>query len=144
MTQHRLRHLYIEPALGPAWNAEQADTVAAATVQALQSLFAALAILIGNDGVRALHMRAVHVSLKTSFTRTAQASEPLDSLLADLRQNLANRQPADARTAAQALLESLVALLVSLIGQPLTLRMVTSAWGSPTAYPTTSVENQHD
>lgn len=139
-----MHHPYIERALGPAWNAEQADTVAAATVQALQYLFAALALLIGNDGVRALYLRAVHTSLKTSFTQTAQASETLDALLAELRQNLANRQPADARTAAQALLESLVALLVSLIGQPLTLRMVTSAWGSPTAQPTKTRENQHD
>ena len=112
-------------------------------MQALQALFAELATLIGNDGVRALYLRALHLSLR-SFERPAQASQALDALLPDLRKNLVNRQPADARTAAQALLESLVKLLVSLIGQPLTLRLVTSAWGSPTAQPTTTGENQHE
>jgi len=135
-----LRHLYIERALGPAWNAEQADTVAAATVQALQALFAELAILIGHDAVRALYLRAMHVSL-LSFERNVKSGQLLEALLSDLRTNLANHAPADARSAAQALLESLVALLVSLIGQPLTLRLVTSAWGSATAQPTTTAEN---
>ncbi len=110
-------------------------------MQALQTLFTELAVLIGNDAVRALYLRAMHVSL-LSFERPAQASQRLDVLLADLRQNLASHTPADARSAAQALLESLVALLGSLIGQPLTLRLVTSAWGSPTAHPTTTGENR--
>jgi len=134
-----LRHLYIEPALGEAWNAGEAHTLADATVQALKALFAELAMLIGNDAVRALYLRAVHVSL-LFFDRGGQANQSLDALLADLRQYLTNHQPADARRAAQALLESLVALLVSLIGQPLTLRLVTSAWGSPSAHSTTTGE----
>ncbi|MBA3772893.1 MAG: hypothetical protein H0X13_10515 [Ramlibacter sp.] len=138
--EDELRHLYIERALGEAWNAGEADTVADATVQALQALIAELAMLIGNDAVRALYLRALHVSL-LFFDRTAPANQPLDALLADLRRSLTNHQPADARRAAQALLESLVTLLVSLIGQPLTLRLVTSAWGSPNLYPTKTGEN---
>ena len=139
--EDQLRHLYIERALGDAWNAGEADSVADATVQALQALFAELAVLIGTDALRALYLRALHVSLM-SFDRPAQANQPLDAMLSDLRQHLANLQPADARRGAQALLESLVALLDSLIGQPLTLRLVTSAWGSPTAPPTTTGENR--
>jgi hypothetical protein len=139
--EDELRHPYIEPALGETWTAGEADTVADATVKALQALFAKLAMLIGNDAVRALYLRALHVSL-LFFDRTAHANPPMDALLAELRQNLANHQSADARSAAQALLESLVALLVSLIGQPLTLRLVTSAWGSPTTHPTNIGENR--
>ena len=119
-------HLHIEAALGQAWKGDEAGATAE---QALRALFGELANLIGNHAVRALYLRAVHVS-GLSLTRPGQASEPLDTLLADLRQNLASRQPAEARTVAQALLESLVALLVSLIGQPLTLRLVTSAWAA--------------
>ncbi|MBA2672768.1 hypothetical protein [Ramlibacter sp.] len=136
-----MRHLYIEPALGDAWYVGEADTVADATVQALQSFFAELKVLIGNDAVRALYLRALHLAL-LSFQRPAQASQQLEALLAGLRHYLASRQPAAARSDAQALLESLVALLASLIGQPLTLRLVTSAWGSPTAPPTTTGENR--
>ena len=112
-------------------------------MRALQVFFAELAVLIGNDAVRALYLRAMHLSL-LSFERPEGTSQALDALLGALHQTLANHQPADARSAAQALLESLVALLVSLIGQPLTLRLVTSAWGSPTAQRTTTRENQHD
>jgi hypothetical protein len=115
--------------------------LADATVRALEALFAELAVLIGNDAVRALYLRAVHLS-SLLFDRSAQANQSLDALLAELRQNLTNHQPADARRAAQALLESLVALLVSLIGQSLTLRLVTSAWGSPSAHSTTTGENR--
>lgn len=139
--EHELRHPYIEPALGETWTAGEADTVANATVKALQSLFADLAMLIGNNAVLALYLRTLHVSL-LFFDGTAKANQPLDALMAELRQNLANQQPADARSAAQALLESMVALLVSLIGQPLTLRLVTSAWGSPTIHPTNIGENR--
>ncbi len=138
--ENELRHPYIERALGGSWTAGEADTVADATVQALQALFSHLATLIGNDAVRALYLRSLHVSL-LSFDRTAQANQPLNTLLAELRQNLAKHQTADARKAAQALLESLVALLVSLIGQPLTMRLVASAWGSPTTPPTKTGEN---
>ncbi len=139
--EDQLRHLYIERALGDAWNAGEPDSVADATVQALQALFAELAVLIGTDALRALYLRALHVSL-LSFDRPAQANQPLDAMLSDLRQHLAHLQLAGALKAAQALLESLVALLDSLLGQPLTLRLVTSAWGSPTAPPITTGEKR--
>jgi len=143
ITRSPILHVYIEAALGQAWKDGAAGDVAAAAEHALRALFAELASLIGNDAVRALYLRALHVSV-LSFTRPGQASEPMDALLAEFRQNMRDRQPVEARRAALALLESLVALLVSLIGQPLTLRLITSAWRSPPAAPTKSGEKRHD
>jgi|GEM_PF-2350945 len=135
--------LYIEAALGHAQTAGGAGAVADVAERALQAVCAELANLIGNYAVRALYLRAAHVSLLSS-TRPDQGSVPLDALLSDLRQKLADHEPAESRRVALSLLESLVALLASLIGRPLTMRVVASAWGSIPVPSTITGENPHD
>lgn len=50
-------------------------------------------------------------------------------MLAALARNLGARAPHDARAAAGALLRTFVTLLVALIGEPLTYRLLKAAWG---------------
>ncbi len=104
-------------------------TVASATVRALTLLLAELKPLIGMLALRALYMRSLHVA-HSSFERPSAELALPDELLAHLHRDLVLRHPAEARGAALALLLALVNLLVSLIGEPLTDRLLHKAWGN--------------
>ena len=114
--------------------AEGADStiVAGAAIRALTSLIAELKPLVGELAMRALYVRSLHLA-RASFERPS-AAEPgsPDELLAPLHRDLMSRAPADAQGAAKALLLALADLLVSLIGEPLTNRLMHKAWGTPT------------
>ena len=105
-------------------------TLANATVSALSLLFAELKPLIGMLALRALYVRSLHLA-RASFERPGADLESLDELLAHLHRDLAAREPAQARSASQALLLALADLLVSLIGEHLTDRMLHKAWTPP-------------
>lgn len=107
----------------------QPQAVAAATVRALASLFAQLTPLVGALATQALYRRALHLA-GSSFERPGAEATSLDQQLDRLGRDLAARAPADAQRAGDALLRAFVGLLVSLIGAPLTHRMVRSAWGA--------------
>ena len=120
----------IQIALGEG-AAEGADSAAVAetTVRALTSLFAELRPLIGMLALRALYRRSVHLA-NSSFERPSTDLASADELLATLHRDLVSRDPAEARSAAVAVLLALANLLVSLIGEPLTNRMLQKAWGN--------------
>jgi len=129
-----MRNEMIQSALAEG-AAEGADarTVATATVRALTLLFDAVKPLVGNLALRALYVRSLHLA-RSSFERPTPApseTESPDELLASLKRDLLSRAPAAARGAAEALLSAFADLLVSLIGESLTNRLLHSAWGSP-------------
>jgi len=120
----------IQSALGEgAEEAADSATVAESTVRALTLLLAELRPLIGMLALRALYRRSVHLS-NSSFERPRRDLESTDELLATLHLELVSRDPAEARNAATALVLALVNLLVSLIGEPLTNRLLQKAWGN--------------
>jgi len=120
----------IQSALGEgAEEAADSATVAESTVRALTLLLAELRPLIGMLALRALYRRSVHLS-NSSFERPSRDLESTDELLATLHLELVSRDPAEARNAATALVLALVNLLVSLIGEPLTNRLLQKAWGN--------------
>jgi len=123
-----MRSEMIQSALGEAAS-EGADsiTVADATVQALTLLFAKLQPLIGNMALRALYRRSLHLA-RSSFDRPSNDLESPDELLSLLHRDLMSRSSTEARGAAMALLLALANLLVSLIGEPLTDRLLHKAW----------------
>lgn len=125
-----MRKEMIQTALGEG-AAEGADsrTVAEATVLALTLLLAQLKPLIGILALRALYGRSLHLA-HSSFERPDKDLASPDELLATLHQDLVSRDPAEARSAAVALLLALGNLLVSLIGEPLTNRLLQKAWGN--------------
>ena len=120
----------IQIALGEG-AAEGADsrTVAGSTVRALTLLLAELKPLIGMLALRALYRRSIHLS-NSSFERPSTHLASADELLATLHLELVSRDPAEARSAATALVLALVNLLVSLIGEHLTNRLLQKAWGN--------------
>lgn len=128
-----MRSEMIQSALGEgATEAADSKTVAGATVRALTSLLAELKPLVGELALRALYVRSLHLA-RSSFERPGTGDlESPDELLAPLHRNLLSRAPAEARGAAEALLLALANLLVSLIGEPLTDRLLHKAWGQPT------------
>jgi len=119
-------------ALG-AGSAEDADagTVATETLRAMGALLGELRPLVGDSAARALYLRSLH--LAQSHAARPVSDEPLADLLVALRRELAQLQSAETRAAGGALLSALVDLLVSLIGEPLTHRMLRTAWGVPLA-----------
>ncbi len=137
-----MRQGIIQQALGSG-NATGASSVvvAAASVRALGALFAELEPLVGVQGSRAMYARCLHLT-RTSFQwPVSDDLVPRNELLDVVHDHLAVRSPADARRAAEALLDAFGNLLVSLIGEALTLRLLQSAWGDPAAG-TPSLENK--
>lgn len=123
-----MRSEMIQSALGEgALEGADSTTVAGATVQALTLLFAKLQPLIGNLALRALYVRSLHLA-HSSFDRPGTDLESPVELLTRLHRDLMSRGPDEARDAAMALLVALADLLVSLIGGPLTDRLLHKAW----------------
>ncbi|MDQ6628530.1 MAG: hypothetical protein M3Z29_08805 [Pseudomonadota bacterium] len=111
---------------------EDADSIAVSTktIQAVSALINELKPLVGESAARALYGRALHLA-KSSFERPAGMFETVADMLTPLSRDLGARQPDEAKAASSALLRSFVDLLVSLIGEPLTYRMLGTAWGVP-------------
>ncbi len=126
-----MRGEMIQSALGEgAAEGVDSKTVAGAAVQALTLLFVELKPLVGQLALRALYVRSLHLA-HSSFERPSTGDPgPSDELLAPLHRDLLSRAPAEARGAAEALLLALADLLVSLIGEPLTDRLLHKAWGN--------------
>ena len=127
-----MRSELIQSALGEG-AAEGADSkaVAGGAVRALTLLLKELQPLVGELALRALYVRSLHLA-RSSFERPSAGDlERPDELLAPLHRDLVSRAPGEARGAAQALLLALANLLVSLIGEPLTDRLLHKAWGIP-------------
>ncbi|MEO7852585.1 MAG: hypothetical protein ABIR94_10090 [Rubrivivax sp.] len=127
-----MRSELIQGALGAGAAAgANSEAVAGAAVLALTLLHAQLRPLVGEIALRALYVRSLHLA-RSSFERPSEADlESSDGLLASLRQDLVSRSAAEARGAAEALLLALANLLVSLIGEPLTDRLLHKAWKNP-------------
>lgn len=108
-----------------------ADTVAAATARVLRLLFAELDPLVGTQAVRALYGRSLYLT-RSSFEWVSPAAvEAGGDVLANLQRQLASRDAADTRRAGTTVLQTFADLLISLIGEPLTYRMLRSAWSIP-------------
>ena len=85
--------------------------------------------LVGGLATLALYTRSLQLA-NASFAKPDPALK-LEDDLASLRTDLSGRSAEDACRASYALLRALVDLLVSLIGQSLTDRLLRSAWDIP-------------
>ncbi len=104
-----------------------------AIVRALHLLLAELQPLVGAQAVRALYARSLHLTRSTCGWPPVAADLPFSDLITALHGELAARDVADARRAGETLLHTFADLLTSLIGEPLTYRLLHSAWGNPAA-----------
>jgi hypothetical protein len=128
-----MREKIIQHALGgDALSDADAAAVAVATVHALRRLFAELEPLVGSQAVRALYSRSLHLTRARFNWAAADQGESLGAALSGLQRNLAERPPAETQRAGSTILNTLADLLTTLIGEPLTQRLLRSAWGSGT------------
>lgn len=110
--------------------------VAKSIIGALKSLHAELTIVVGVQAASSLIAHAMHRTRDAVGWTMAPSAVITDKALDALRDDLAARPPAGCRAAGEILLLTLVDHLISLIGQPLTRRMLHSAWNMPDAAPT--------
>jgi hypothetical protein len=112
--------------------ASSAATVADASFSLWQQMSAKLAPMIGHRGVDVLVNRAVHLtSASYLWLEMAADQKAGDTLLACIRVRLAGQDTATAMEASHSLLETFVDLLASLIGEPLTERLLGPVWAAP-------------
>jgi hypothetical protein len=131
-----MRHQTIEHALARG-GADSADAgaVALATVAAVRDLLDELRPLVGNLATQALYARSLHLA-RVDFQRPSPAElANVDTLTAGLARDLAARDATEAGRAGRALLHAFTDLLVSLIGDSLTFRMLGTAWGTTPPQP---------
>lgn len=121
-------------------SSEEVATLVAAAVRGIDG---ALAPVIGSRGVAALFRRSLHLSRPEQPWLPATADGNESSLdLASLTSALATRTSAEAASGGAAVLDRFFSLLASLIGDPLTERLLRPIWATyssgPSAQDTTS------
>jgi len=103
-----------------------------AILSSVDALTAALAPVIGNRGVAALHARSVHIARRT-YRWLPEEGESSVQGGKSLRSTLIEHDDAEKAQVAAAILTSFNALLVSLIGSALSTRLLTHvALAAPT------------
>jgi hypothetical protein len=129
-----LRHAIQRELTREAGTDADAKGVAAAVLRVYSTLAGQLAVLIGDEGVRALTARSLHL-VQRDFPWLAGVQEPDSSEgpLAQLGSSMERQKPAVATEAAAAALATLGGLLEALIGEALTMRVLRTAW--PKAFP---------
>ena len=126
-----MREQLIDQALAEtAGDLTNSNEIAKATVDALRLLHAELASLIGSQATSALYLRSMHLT-RPSFQWLPQATGAPDALFSNLQGDLCSREASAARRAGVGLLRTFAELLVTLIGEQLTHRLLRSAWGLP-------------
>ena len=99
----------------------------------VENLFEPLRIeltsLISEEGFRSVFDRSIFLTARNVPWFVAGQSSPDASPLHDLRTMLAQQSRSEAREASTALLLNLSDLVASLIGEPLTIDILRSAWG---------------
>ncbi len=127
-----MRDDMIKQALGECGVDADSPAIAHATVTALTRLLEQLKPLVGELAWRALYVRSLHLARSSFIKPDVDKNSPGD-LLNPLQHDLSTRPQAAARAAAEALLLALADLLVSLIGNSLTVRLLHKAWDMPAA-----------
>ncbi|MBC7944818.1 MAG: hypothetical protein H7X91_06070 [Burkholderiales bacterium] len=110
-----------------------AEAIAEAAVSTWGRVAVVLAPIIGEGGVGSLYARSVHLTrFNFPWLAASQLMPPpswvqqTDWPYMDLRMSLAQRGPAEASKASSALLDTFLELLSTLIGEPLTARLLRS------------------
>jgi len=105
--------------------------IADGVVASLRLLHAELSLLVGAQAAVALCSHAMHRTQSEVEWAVPRAAALSESMLLALRADLRARTPEQALFAGKTLLFALTDHLKSLIGEPLTTRMLRSAWGAP-------------
>jgi hypothetical protein len=137
-----LQQLALKVLAQHAGTAAGAAALAAAARCVYDDLARVSSPLIGEAGVDALTGRALHL-VQRDYPWLADTREPAraDRPIAQIVSGLARQDTAVATEAAGALFASFTGLLVGLIGEPLTARLLRQAW--PDAFSEPSTDETH-
>jgi len=118
-----------------------AAALAAAARRAYDELTGVLAPLIGHVGIDALIGRAVHLAQR-EYPWLAKTADPdqTEGPFTDVSISLAQQDSLLATEAGAAVLATFTGLLVTLIGEPLTARLIRQAW--PDGFSDSSTEER--
>jgi hypothetical protein len=134
-----LRRVALREVARRAGPAAGAEAVAAAASRAYDDLARVVAQLIGQAGVDALTGRAVHLAQQHyPWLVHGREAEPPDGPFAQVIVCLERQEPAVASEAAAAVFGTLAGLLVTFIGERLTMQLLRTAW--PDAFSSASAE----
>jgi hypothetical protein len=124
-----LRHLTARMLMHQAGPDADSAALAAAARRAYDQLAGILAPLIGQVGIDALAARAVHLAQR-DYPWLAKTRDPeqAEGPLARVSFSLEQQDPALAAEAAATVLAKFTGLLATLIGEPLTMRLLREAW----------------
>lgn len=117
-----------------------------AAVELWRRLALSLLPIIGENGFNSLYARNLDLARETfPWLPKGDVSRPIDIQFADLKISLEGEDPLEADKASRALLEALINLLASLIGEPVTMTILSSAWaGNVSDRETTGKELQDE
>lgn len=110
--------------------ARSTDAAAEVAIQLWQPLASQLISLIGEGGFNALYARSLYL-IHADFPWLAPSEAPrcADGRFADLKISLDAQSAPEATKASHMLLLTFTDILASLIGEPLTINILRSAWG---------------
>lgn len=133
------RHQLIEKLM-----AQHPEKVADAAINLWEQMAAQIISIVGEDGFNSLYARSVFLAQPTFPWLTASAlAQQNDQRFAELKKGLEGQTPSQAREANSLLLLTFTGILAALIGEPLTTRILWSAWGDD-ASTSTSKEFTHE
>lgn len=109
--------------------AQPSDQAAGAADSLWAPLATQIILIVGAGGFESLYARSVFLCQATfPWLSTSSPSSQPDAWLADLKTRLEGQSPEFASEANRHLLLTFTDLLASLIGEPLTARILNSAW----------------
>lgn len=135
----QLRHQLIEGLMAP-----HTENVADAAIDLWKQMATQIISIVGEGGFNSLYARSVYlVQPKFPWLAANSLSPQTDQRFAELKKRLEGQTPLQAREANSLLLLTFTGILAALIGEPLTTRILRSAWGNDASY-STSKESKND
>lgn len=104
------------------------------TIELWDALASELTPIIGNDGFAILYARSLHLAQSGfPWLAVSQTSPPTASPFTSLKIRLEEQPSTVASEASRTLLATFTTLVAGLIGEPLTISILHSAWGDDNA-----------
>ena len=133
------RHQLIERLM-----AQRPEKVADAAINLWEQMATQIISIVGEEGFNSLYARSVFLAQQTfPWLAASSLSQQTDQRFAELKKCLEGQTPSQAREANSLLLLTFTGILAALIGEPLTTRILCSAWGDD-ASTSTSKEFTHE
>jgi hypothetical protein len=120
------------------------DKIADTAIDLWEQMATQIISIVGEDGFNSLYARSVFL-VQPTFPWLAANSPPsqIDQRFAELKKCLEGQTPSQAREANNLLLLTFTGILAALIGEPLTTRILRSAWGNDASF-STGKEFKHE